>query len=165
MKKFLYDEVHLTEIPTGTLTSSEACPSGPISNLRSFILSGSLLPPLPEKAYGYSMPTLLSRRSVHVSLVGPWSGCGGGFIASAVFACNGFLMPFFSSAHEPVESYIWLPLVIYFVNRAVYAERVWGTRSSQACSGIQILAGAPQDSFYTFVPRPFSPLHDPGGRP
>jgi hypothetical protein len=77
----------------------------------------------------------------------------GGFVASAVFACNGFLMAILFLGHmSPVESYIWLPLVIYFLNRAVHADRLgWNTIIAGALWGIQILAGAPQDAFYTFL--------------
>jgi uncharacterized membrane protein len=53
---------------------------------------------------------------------------------------------------SPVESYIWLPLVIYFANRAVHAHGIWRDAIiAGALWGIQILAGAPQDAFYTFL--------------
>jgi len=61
----------------------------------------------------------LLARSLGVSEVG-------GVVASAVFTCNGFLMAILFLGHmSPVESYIWLPLVIYFINRAVHADGIW----------------------------------------
>ncbi len=53
---------------------------------------------------------------------------------------------------SPVESYIWLPLVITFLNRAMQSPTPWGSATiAGGLWGIQILAGAPQDAFYTFL--------------
>jgi len=52
----------------------------------------------------------------------------------------------------PAQSYIWLPLVIYFLSRAVSAKTYFrGSLVAGIIWGIQILAGAPQDAFYTFL--------------
>ena len=77
----------------------------------------------------------------------------GSFVAAAVFTCNGFVMAILFLGHmSPVESYIWLPLVITFLNRAMRSPTPWGSATiAGGLWGIQILAGAPQDAFYTFL--------------
>jgi hypothetical protein len=157
MKKFLYDEVHLhREIPYWNPYIFGGMPFWAHFESTIFYPLGFLFYLLsPEKAYGYSMALhfFLAGLFMYLLVRSLGVGAAGGFIASAVFACNGFLMAILFLGHmSPVESYIWLPLVIYFVNRAVYAERVWGNAIIAGVFwGIQILAGAPQDSFYTFV--------------
>jgi Bacterial membrane protein YfhO len=157
MKKFLYDEVRLHhEIPYWNPYIFGGMPFWAHFESTIFYPLGFLFYLVsPEKAYGYTMFLhfflaglfmYLLTRSVGVSEVG-------GFIASAVFACNGFLMAILFLGHmSPVESYIWLPLVIYFVNRAVRADGIWRNAIiAGTLWGVQILAGAPQDAFYTFL--------------
>ena len=157
MKKFLYDQVRLHhEIPYWNPYIFGGMPFWAHFESTIFYPLGFLFYLVsPEKAYGYTMFLhvflaglfmYLLVRSLGVSAVG-------GFVASAVFACNGYMMAILYLGHmSPVESYIWLPLVIYFVNRAVHADRSWRNAIiAGALWGIQILAGAPQDAFYTFL--------------
>jgi len=157
MKKFLYDEVHLHhEIPYWNPYIFGGMPFWAHFESTIFYPLGFLFYLLsPEKAYGYTMFFHFFLAGVFMYLLARSMGISeaGGFVASAVFACNGFLMAILFLGHmSPVESYIWLPLVIYFVNRAVHADRLgWNTIIAGALWGIQILAGAPQDAFYTFL--------------
>jgi hypothetical protein len=109
----------------------------------------------PEKAYGYTMFLHFCFAGFFMYLLARSLGFSevGGFVASAIFVCNGFLMAILFLGHlSPVESYIWLPLVIYFVNRAVQSPSLWPSATiAGGLWGIQILAGAPQDAFYTFL--------------
>jgi hypothetical protein len=67
--------------------------------------------------------------------------------------CNGFNMALLYIGHmSPLWSYIWLPAVIYFLNRALSSDAPYLSASIAGFLwGIQILAGAPQDAFYTFI--------------
>jgi hypothetical protein len=52
----------------------------------------------------------------------------------------------------PIWSYVWLPAVLYFLNRAISSATPYFSASIAGLLwGIQILAGAPQDAFYTFL--------------
>ena len=157
MKKFLYDEVRLHhEIPYWNPYIFGGMPFWAHFESTIFYPLGFLFYLLsPEKAYGFTMFLhfllaglfmYLLARSLEVTELGS-------FVASAVFVCNGFLMAILFLGHmSPVQSYIWLPLVIYFINRAVHADRIWRSAIiAGALWGIQILAGAPQDAFYTFL--------------
>jgi Bacterial membrane protein YfhO len=157
MKKFLYDEVHLHhEIPYWNPFIFGGMPFWAHFESTIFYPLGFLFYLLsPEKAYGYTMFFHFFLAGVFMYLLARSMGISeaGGFVASAVFSCNGFLVAILFLGHlSPVESYIWLPLVIYFVNRAVHADEVWRSALiAGALWGIQILAGAPQDAFYTFL--------------
>jgi hypothetical protein len=80
-------------------------------------------------------------------------GRAGSFVAASVYTCNGFNMALLYLGHMcPIQSYIWLPIVIYFLNRALTSETPYFmTAIAGLFWGIQILAGAPQDAFYTFL--------------
>ncbi|MFH1123586.1 MAG: hypothetical protein V1758_07980, partial [Pseudomonadota bacterium] len=80
-------------------------------------------------------------------------GRAGGIIAGAVFTCNGFVMALLYLGHMcPIQSYIWLPAVILLLNRALRSSRPYMAASTAGFLwGLQILAGAPQDAFYTFL--------------
>ena len=157
MKKFLFDEVRLhQEIPYWNPYIFGGMPFWAHFESTIFYPLGFLFYLLsPEKAYGLTMALHFFLAGLFMYLLARSLGVGavGGFIASAVFACNGFLMAILFLGHmSPVESYIWLPLVITFVNRAVHADTSWGNAVAAGVFwGIQILAGAPQDSFYTFM--------------
>jgi len=157
MKKFLYDQVRLHhEIPYWNPYIFGGMPFWAHFESTIFYPLGFLFYLLtPEKAYGYTMVLHFFLAGFFMYLLVRSLGLSeaGGFVASAVFACNGFLMAILFLGHmSPVESYIWLPLVIYFVNRAVHADRIWRDAViAGALWGIQILAGAPQDAFYTFL--------------
>ena len=109
----------------------------------------------PDRAYGYSM-------FLHFVLAGIFTyglvrslniGRAGSFVAGAVYTCNGFVMALLYIGHMcPIWSYIWLPAVLYFLNRAVSSPTPYFSASIAGLLwGIQILAGAPQDAFYTFL--------------
>jgi len=157
MKKFLYDEVRLhQEIPFWNPYLFGGMPFWAHFESAIFYPLGFLFYLLsPEKAYGYTMAMHFFLAGVFMHLLVRSLGVSaiGGVVSSAIFACNGFVMAILFLGHlSPVESYTWLPLVIYFVNRAVHADRI-GQDSviAGALWGIQILAGAPQDAFYTFL--------------
>ena len=67
--------------------------------------------------------------------------------------CNGYIMAILYMGHSsPVQSYIWLPIVIYFLHQALHSEKPYlHSTIAGILWGIQILAGAPQDAFYTFL--------------
>jgi hypothetical protein len=157
MKKFLYDEIHLHQ----TIPYWNPYIFGGMPYLAHF--ESTIFYPLgflfylvsPEKAYGYTMFLHFCLAGFFMYLLTRSLGLSevGGFIASAIFVCNGFLMAILFLGHlSPVESYIWLPLVIYFLNRAVQSPTLWASAMiAGGLWGIQILAGAPQDAFYTFM--------------
>ncbi len=109
----------------------------------------------PDRAYGYTMfmHLLLAgafmytlSRSFHISRAGS-------FVAASVFVCNGFVVAILYLGQMcPVQSYIWLPLIIYFLNQAASSQKPYLSAAVAGLLwGIQILAGAPQDAFYTFL--------------
>ncbi len=109
----------------------------------------------PEKAYGYTM-------FVHVFLAGLFMYLLsrsfritplGSFVAAAVFTCNGFLMATLNTGQMfRVHGYIWIPLIIYFLNHALTQKRAYfGAIMAGLFWGLQILAGSAQDPFYTFL--------------
>ncbi len=157
MKRFLYDEVRLHhEIPYWNPYIFGGMPFWAHFESTIFYPLGFLFYLVsPEKAYGFTMALHFFLAGVFMYLLARSMGISetGGFVASAVFVCNGFLMAILFLGHmSPVESYLWLPLVIYFVNRAVRADVVWWNAIVAGMFwGIQILAGAPQDAFYTFL--------------
>jgi hypothetical protein len=157
MKKFLYDEVHLHhEIPYWNPYIFGGMPFWAHFESTIFYPLGFLFYLFsPQKAYGYTMFLHFCFAGFFMYLLTRSLGFSevGGFVASAVFVCNGFLMAILFLGHLcPVESYIWLPLVIFFVNRAVQSPTLWADAIiAGALWGIQILAGAPQDAFYTFL--------------
>jgi hypothetical protein len=157
MKKFLFDEVRLHhEIPYWNPYIFGGMPFWAHFESTIFYPLGFLFYLVsPEKAYGYTMFLHFLLAGLFMYLLARSLGVTelGSFVASAVFVCNGFLMAILFLGHmSPVESYIWLPLMIYFVNRAVHADRIWRNAIiAGALWGIQILAGAPQDAFYTFL--------------
>jgi hypothetical protein len=157
MKKFLYDEIWLHHsIPYWNPYIFGGMPfwahfESTIFYPLSFLFW--LLPP--DRAYGYSifLHFVLAGlfmyglvRSLHI-------GRAGSFVAGAIYTCNGFVMALLYLGHMcPIWSYIWLPAVIYFLNRAILSSTPYISASiAGVLWGIQILAGAPQDAFYTFL--------------
>jgi hypothetical protein len=109
----------------------------------------------PEKAYGYTMFAHLFlaglfmyilARSFHMTRLG-------GFVASMVFTCNGFIMPTLHVGQMfRVQGYIWIPLIVYFLNQAYRLKRpALHAAAAGFFWGVQILAGSAQDPFYTFL--------------
>ena len=157
MKKFLYDEIHLHQ----TIPYWNPYIFGGMPYLAHF--ESTVFYPLgflfwlmpPEKAYGYTMFLhlflggifmYLLTRSFSISRIGA-------FVSSAVFACNGFVMAILYLGHmSPIQSTIWLPLVLYLLNRSLSSrEFLFSASVAGVLWGVQILAGAPQDAFYTFL--------------
>ncbi len=157
MKKFLYDEVHIHhEIPYWNPYIFGGMPFWAHFESTIFYPLGFLFYLLsPEKAYGYTMFLHFVLAGLFMYLLARSLGVTelGSFVASAVFVCNGFVMAILFLGHmSPVESYLWLPLVITFLNRAARSPKPWGSATiAGGLWGIQILAGAPQDAFYTFL--------------
>jgi len=157
MKKFLYDEVRIHhEIPYWNPYIFGGIPFWAHLESTIFYPLGFLFYIVsPEKAYGYTMFLHFVLAGLFMYLLARSLGVTelGGFVASTVFVCNGFVMAILFLGHmSPVESYVWLPLVITFLNRAVQSPKPWGSATiAGGLWGIQILAGAPQDAFYTFL--------------
>ncbi|MCJ7596552.1 MAG: YfhO family protein [Desulfobacterales bacterium] len=157
MKKFLYDELWIHHsIPFWNPYLLGGIPYWAHFESTIFYPLGFLfwlIPP--EVAYGYTMFLHLVLAATFMYILARSLGIGraGSFVAGAVFTCNGFIMATLYLGHMcPAQSYIWLPMVIYFLNLAVTAKTCF-YRSFIAgiIWGIQILAGAPQDAFYTFL--------------
>jgi hypothetical protein len=109
----------------------------------------------PDKAYGYTMFLHFVLAGIFMYILARSLGIGrtGSFVAGAVFTCNGFLMALLYLGQMcPVQSYIWLPLIIFFLNRATSSKKYHLNAAIAGMFwGIQILAGAPQDAFYTLI--------------
>jgi hypothetical protein len=157
MKKFLYDEIWLHHsIPYWNPYIFGGMPFWAHFESTVFYPLGFLfwlLPP--DRAYGYSifLHFVLAGlfmyglvRSLHI-------GRTGSFVAGAIYTCNGFVMGLLYLGQMcPIWSYIWLPAVIYFLNRAIGSSTPYISASiAGVLWAIQILAGAPQDAFYTFL--------------
>jgi len=157
MKKFLYEEVRLHhEIPYWNPYIFGGMPFWAHFESTIFYPLGFLFYLVsPEKAYGFTMFLHFVIAGLFMHLLARSLGISplGSFVASAVFVCNGFLMAILFLGHmSPVESYIWLPLVITFLHRASQSPTPWcSAMIAGGLWGIQILAGAPQDAFYTFL--------------
>ena len=157
MKKFFYDELWLHHsIPYWNPYIFGGIPFWAHFESTIFYPLGFLFWLIaPEKAYGYSM-------FLHFILAGTFTyglmrsfkiGRAGSFVAGIVYTCNGFVMALLYIGHMcPIWSYIWLPAVLYCLNRAVSSDKPYPLASTAGLLwGIQILAGAPQDAFYTFL--------------
>ncbi len=121
----------------------------------------------PEKAFGYTMFLHLNLAALfmYTLLRSLSTGHGGSFVGAMVFACNGFIMAtLYDGQMFRVQAYIWLPLIICLLNRAlkpdhsylnaVFAGLFWG---------YQILSGSPQDGLYTLMAAvPFCLMMVPG---
>lgn len=109
----------------------------------------------PARAYGYTMFFHLALAALFMYALARSLGIGraGSFVAGSVFSCNGFVMALLYLGHmSPVESYPWLPLIILFLYRALNSKSSYRTAAVAGVFwGIQILAGAPQDAFYTYL--------------
>lgn len=109
----------------------------------------------PEKAYGYTVFFHLLLAGLFMVALARSLGTtrAGSLAAGGVFAFNGYIMPhIFLGQMGPMQSYLWLPAVLYFVNRAQSSEAPFlHIILAGLLWGVQILAGAPQDAFYTFL--------------
>ena len=157
MKKFFYDEIHMhRSIPFWNPNIFGGMPFWAHFESTIFYPLGFLfwvIPPL--KAYDVTMFLHFVLAGIFMYALSRRVGLqkGGSFVASAIFTCNGFVMALLYLGHmSPVQSYIWLPAVIGFLYQALTTQRPY-TYAVLAGSfwGAQILAGAPQDAFYTFI--------------
>ncbi len=157
MKKFLYDEIWLHHsIPYWNPYIFGGMPYWAHFESTVFYPLGFLfwlIPP--DRAYGYSifLHFILAGLFMYALVRSLNIGSVGSFVAGAIYTCNGFVMALLYLGHMcPIWSYIWLPAVIYFLNRAVMSSTPYIPASiAGTLWGIQILAGAPQDAFYTFL--------------
>jgi len=157
MKKFLYDELwRHHSIPFWNPYLLGGIPYWAHFESTLFYPLGVLfwfIPP--EAAYGYTMFLHMVLAAFFMYLLARSLGIGqaGSFVAGAVYGCNGFIMATLYLGHMcPAQSYIWLPLIIFFLNRTLQTGASFlSVLPVGALWGIQILAGAPQDAFYTFL--------------
>jgi hypothetical protein len=157
MKQFLFNEIHENHsIPYWNPYILGGMPFWAHFESTIFYPLGFLFWILPPaKAYGFTMFFHLVLAALFMyALARTWGiGPAGSFVAGAVFSCNGFIMALLYLGHmSPVESYPWLPLIILLLYRALNAESPYAPAVAAGVFwGIQILAGAPQDAFYTYL--------------
>jgi hypothetical protein len=171
MKQFLYNELHdHGSIPYWNPYIFGGIPFWAHFESAIFYPLGFLFWFLPAaKAYGYTMFLHLFLAGLFMYALARSCGIGrpGSFLAAAVFACSGFVMALlYLGQLSPIQSYIWLPAIITFLNRSLRAPVPYGDAALAGLLwGVQILAGAPQDAFYTFLASMVFLLCSVGGCP
>jgi len=157
MKQFLYDQIHKRHsIPLWNPYIFGGMPFWAHFESTIFYPLGFLFLLLdPARAYGYTMFLHLLAAGVFMYMLSRSLAIGrtGSFIAAIIFTCNGFVMALLYLGHmSPVMSYAWLPIILFSLNKALRGENpcLWASIGG-ILWGIQILAGAPQDAFYTFL--------------
>lgn len=76
----------------------------------------------------------------------------GALLAALVFMFNGYFMAHLYAGHLTlVQNYVWLPLILLFLNRFFKTGRFIWTVWAGLFLGIQILGGFPQVAFYTIL--------------
>lgn len=109
----------------------------------------------PAGAFGYTMFIHMSLAALFMYLLlrSLNTGYGGSFVGAVIFTCNGFIMAtLYDGQMFRVQAYIWLPLIIYLLNRALKSESpIFSTVMAGLFWGIQILSGSPQDALYTLM--------------
>ena len=156
MKQFLYNEIHNHgSIPFWNPYIFGGMPFWAHFESTIFYPLGLLFWLIsPPKAYGYTMFIHLTLAGIFMYMLGRSLDINrvGSFISGMVFTCNGFIMSILHGGQMcPVQSYVWLPLIILFLHRAASKSMTFLYSSLAGMFwGIQILAGAPQDAFYTF---------------
>jgi hypothetical protein len=157
MKQFLYDELHRhLSIPFWNPYIFGGMPYWAHFESTLFYPLGFLFWLIPPNlAYDYTLFGHLVLAGLFTFLLAREVGMGrpGSIVAGAVFACNGFVMALLYMGHlSPIMSYIWLPVVVLFLNRALsFKTPFLHAAVAGVFWGVQILAGAPQDAFYTFL--------------
>jgi len=157
MKQFLYDELHRhLSIPFWNPYIFGGMPYWAHFESTIFYPLGFLfwlIPP--NQAYDYTLFGHLVLAGLFTYFLAREMGMGrpGSVVAGAVFACNGFVMALLYMGHlSPIMSYIWLPMVVLFLNRALtFKTPFLHAAGAGLLWGFQILAGAPQDAYYTFL--------------
>ncbi|MFH1954294.1 MAG: hypothetical protein ABIL06_22090, partial [Pseudomonadota bacterium] len=109
----------------------------------------------PEKAYGYTMFMHLVLAGLFMYLLARSFRFSrpGAFVAAVIYTFNGFILAtLYDGQLYRIQTYTWIPLIIYFLNRALTLQtRLFNATMAGMIWGIQILAGAPQDAFYTLL--------------
>jgi hypothetical protein len=111
-----------------------------------------LLPP--ESAYGYSiaMHIMLSSALMYGFMRGVSVSQGASFLSAYIFGFNGYFMAHLYAGHLSfVQSYIWIPLVFYFLRRFIGRCQARHAAATGLVLGLQILGGFPQIAFYTIL--------------
>lgn len=157
MKQFLYDELHRhLSIPFWNPYIFGGMPYWAHFESTLFYPLGFLFWVIPPNlAYDYTLFGHLVLAGIFTFLLAREMGMGrpGSVVAGVVFSCNGFVMALLYMGHlSPIMSYIWLPVVVLFLNRALsFKTPFLHAAGAGVFWGFQILAGAPQDAFYTFL--------------
>ncbi len=157
MKQFLFDEIHKHHsIPFWNPFVFGGMPFW--AHLESTIfypLDFLFWVMAPESAFGYTMfiHMVLAALFMYTLLRSLNTGYGGSFVGAVIFTCNGFIM---ATLHDGqmfrVQAYIWLPLVIYLLNRALKpGNSYFNAVVAGLFWGFQILSGSPQDALYTLM--------------
>jgi hypothetical protein len=157
LKQFLFTEIHTRQsLPFWNPYTYSGMPFWAHFESTIFYPLGLLFWLLsPERAFGLTVLFHLLLGSVLMHLLSksfyasPWAS----FVASAVFILNTFLMAtLYDGQMHRIFCYIWIPLILYLLNKALTSPSPWFYGSlAGAAWGTQILAGAPQDAFYTFL--------------
>lgn len=157
MKKFLYEEIHLHHsIPFWNPYIFSGMPFWAHFESTIFYPLGFLFWIIPPNtAYDLTMfgHTALASLLMYFTAKAFGIGRTGSFVTAAVYGCNGFLMAIiYLGQLSPVMSYIWLPAVLLFLHKAITFRKplLYGSIAGLFW-GFQIMAGAPQDAFYTFL--------------
>jgi len=112
-----------------------------------------LLPP--ERAYGYTIflhVVLTSLAMYFFARSLPFSPFAS-FVAATVFSFSGLMMAtIYDGQMYRTQSYLWIPLILWCLHRSL-ASRAFALPAAMGGLfwGFQLLAGAPQDAFYTFI--------------
>ncbi|HDZ89290.1 MAG TPA: hypothetical protein ENH37_01260 [Deltaproteobacteria bacterium] len=108
-----------------------------------------------EQAFGYTMFLHMGLGALFMySLLRSLGiGYGGSFVGATVFTCNGFIMAtLYDGQMFRVQAYIWLPLIICLLNRALKPQGSYlNAMAAGLFWGFQILSGSPQDALYTMM--------------
>ena len=108
----------------------------------------------PENAYGYTMCLHIVLAACFMYLLSRSLNMGhaASFVSAMVYSFNGYIIPTLSKGQMfRVQGYIWIPLILYFLNRALKTKSPYTYGSLAGLLwGVQILSGSPQDAFYTF---------------
>jgi hypothetical protein len=74
------------------------------------------------------------------------------FFSAVVFMFNGYFMGHLYAGHLSfVQNYIWIPLILIFLNRFVTQGSLRDALAAGLILGVQILGGFPQIAFYTLL--------------
>lgn len=157
MKQFLFDEIHIhRSLPFWNPYIYSGMPFWAHFESTIFYPLGILFWLIsPQRAFGFTVLLHLVLGGVLMVILSksffssPWAR----FVASAVFVLNTFLMAtLYDGQMHRIFSYVWIPLILYLLSKALTSQSscFYGSLAGAAW-GAQILAGAPQDAFYTFL--------------